>query len=172
MHDVLRKKFGPGITEDDEALFARADSMGVRHNGIRGKAVAEIFEAVSGDDLVDPVFVCGFPLDVSPLARKSNSDPRVADRFELYVCGREIANAFSELNDPVEQENRFLAQLEMKKAGRGGISRDGRRLRLRARARDASHGGSRHRNRPSRHAAYRFLFDKGSYFLSSSKALG
>lgn len=117
MHDVLRDKFGPEITEDDEALFARADSMGVRHNGIRGKAVTEIFEAVSGDDLVDPAFVCGFPLDVSPLARKSDSDPRVVDRFELYVCGREIANAFSELNDPVDQKNRFLAQMEMKKAG-------------------------------------------------------
>lgn len=117
MHDVLRDKFGPEITEDDGALFARADSMGVRHNGIRGKAVTEIFEAVSGDDLVDPAFVCGFPLDVSPLARKSDSDPRVVDRFELYVCGREIANAFSELNDPVDQKNRFLAQMEMKKAG-------------------------------------------------------
>ena len=117
MHDALGEKFGPEITADDRALFALADSMGVRHNGIRGKAITEIFEAVFGGDLVDPVFVFGFPLDVSPLARKNDADPRVADRFELYVCGREIANAFSELNDPADQKNRFLAQMDMKKAG-------------------------------------------------------
>ena len=117
IHEALEERFGPEITGDDRALFALADSMDVRHNGVRGKAVTEVFEAVSGEDLVDPAFVCGFPLDVSPLARKNDDDPRVADRFELYVCGREIANAFSELNDPADQKERFLAQMEMKKAG-------------------------------------------------------
>ena len=69
------------------------------------------------DTLVNPTFVYGFPLDVSPLARKNDDDPEVVDRFELYIYGREIANAFSELNDPIDQKQRFTDQVEMKKKG-------------------------------------------------------
>ena len=117
IYQALREKFGSEITEDDQFLFARADSMGINHNGIRGKALTEIFEALFEDSLVNPTFVYGFPLDVSPLARKNDDDPEVVDRFELYICGREIANAFSELNDPVDQKKRFTDQVEMKKKG-------------------------------------------------------
>ncbi len=117
IYQVLREKLGSKITEDDEFLFAKADSMGINHNGIRGKALTEIFEALFEDTLVNPTFVYGFPLDVSPLARKNDDDPEVVDRFELYIYGREIANAFSELNDPIDQKKRFTDQVEMKKKG-------------------------------------------------------
>ncbi len=117
IYEALREKFGSEITEDDQFLFGRADSMGINHNGIKGKALTEIFEALFEDSLVNPTFVYGFPLDVSPLARKNDDDPEVVDRFELYIYGREIANAFSELNDPIDQKKRFTDQVEMKEKG-------------------------------------------------------
>ncbi len=70
-----------------------------------------------GDKLVNPTFVYGFPLDISPLARKNDDDPDITDRFELFIYGREIANAFSELNDPIDQKDRFLKQLDLKEKG-------------------------------------------------------
>ncbi len=117
IYQALQEKFGSEITEDDQFLFAKADSMGISHNGIKGKALTEIFETLFEDTLVNPTFVYGFPLDVSPLARKNDDDPEVVDRFELYIYGREIANAFSELNDPIDQKKRFTDQVEMKKKG-------------------------------------------------------
>ena len=66
---------------------------------------------------MNPTFVYGFPLDVSPLARKNEDDPDITDRFELYIFGREIANAFSELNDPIDQKERFRSQLDLKLKG-------------------------------------------------------
>ncbi len=117
IYQALEEKFGSRITEDDEFLFKKADSMGISHNGIRGKALTEIFEAIMENSLVNPTFVYGFPIDVSPLARRSDDDPETVDRFELYIHGKEIANAFSELNDPIDQKRRFMDQLEMKKKG-------------------------------------------------------
>ena len=117
IYEALREKFGSEITEDDQFLFSKADSMGINHNGIKGKALTEIFETLFEDSLFDPTFVYGFPLDVSPLARKNDNDPDVVDRFELYIYGREIANAFSELNDPIDQKKRFADQVEMKEKG-------------------------------------------------------
>jgi lysyl-tRNA synthetase, class II len=76
-----------------------------------------VFEATAEDKLVQPTFLTQFPLAVSPLARKNDHDPAFCDRFELFVCGKEIANGFSELNDPDDQRARFLAQLAAKAAG-------------------------------------------------------
>jgi lysyl-tRNA synthetase, class II len=76
-----------------------------------------VFEATAEDKLVQPTFLTQFPLAVSPLARKNDSDPAFCDRFELFVCGKEIANGFSELNDPDDQRARFQAQLAAKAAG-------------------------------------------------------
>ena len=76
-----------------------------------------IFEATAEDKLVQPTFLTEFPLAVSPLARKNEADPSLCDRFELFVCGKEIANAFSELNDPTDQRERFVAQLRARDAG-------------------------------------------------------
>jgi lysyl-tRNA synthetase class 2 len=67
--------------------------------------------------LLQPIFVYGFPIDVSPLAKKNKDDPRLTERFELYIGTKEIANAFSELNDPIDQKNRFEQQLNEKSLG-------------------------------------------------------
>jgi len=82
-----------------------------------GKWLMEIFEKTAEDRLVQPTFVTLFPVEVSPLSRVNDRDPDVADRFELYVAGREIANGFSELNDPEDQAARFRRQLQDKAAG-------------------------------------------------------
>jgi lysyl-tRNA synthetase class 2 len=84
---------------------------GTQVDGLDGEKLAELFEAHVEGSLVQPTFVTQFPTAISPLARKNDADPRFTDRFELYVAGREIANGFSELNDPVDQEARFQAQL-------------------------------------------------------------
>ena len=115
--DSLKERLGAEILSDDKKLFDKADSLGIAHHGIRGKAITEIFEAISEDQLVNPTFVYGFPLDVSPLARKNEQDPDITDRFELYIFGREIANAFSELNDPIDQKERFEKQIDLKNQG-------------------------------------------------------
>ena len=82
-----------------------------------GKILMELFEHVAEEDLIEPIFITDFPLDVSPLSRKKDSDNTLVDRFELYIGGFEVANAFSELNDPLDQEQRFLNQLKEKEAG-------------------------------------------------------
>lgn len=82
-----------------------------------GKIQMELFELLVEDKLEQPTFITEFPAEVSPLARASDADPSVTDRFELYIAGKEIANGFSELNDPEDQAARFRAQLEARKAG-------------------------------------------------------
>src|SRR4029077_6366592 len=76
-----------------------------------------VFEATAEAKLVHPTFLTEFPLAVSPLARKNDDDCAFCDRFELFVCGKEIANGFSELNDPDDQRSRFVAQMRAKDAG-------------------------------------------------------
>lgn len=115
--ESLRGVIGDGVLNNDEALFKKAASLDIDHRGIRGKAIVEIFERLIGLDIINPTFVFGFPIDVSPLARKNSLDPTIADRFELYIAGREVANAFSELNDPIDQKERFLKQIELKSKG-------------------------------------------------------
>jgi len=82
-----------------------------------GKILLEIFEEVAESKFIQPTFVTHYPLEVSPLSRKNDRDPAIVDRFELLVCGREIANAFSELNDPIDQRERFIQQAKEKDAG-------------------------------------------------------
>lgn len=113
----LEKTLGGEFLADDSKLYEKAHSLGVDHKRIRGKAIVEIFEKLAAEELMNPAFVYGFPLDVSPLARKNEADPDITDRFELYITGREIANAFSELNDPIDQKERFRSQLDLKLKG-------------------------------------------------------
>jgi lysyl-tRNA synthetase class 2 len=82
-----------------------------------GELVGALFEKYVEHSLVQPTFVTEFPLELSPLARKNDARPEMTDRFELFVAGREIANAFSELNDPLDQKERFLAQVEARQRG-------------------------------------------------------
>jgi len=82
-----------------------------------GKLLVEVFEKLVEPQLIQPTFIMGYPLEVSPLARKSENSPALVDRFELYIGGRELANAFSELNDPADQRERFEKQAAARKAG-------------------------------------------------------
>ncbi len=82
-----------------------------------GKLLIEVFEKTAEHQLVDPTFITGYPAEVSPLARRSDADPFLTDRFEFFINGRELANGFSELNDPEDQAERFRAQVAQKKAG-------------------------------------------------------
>ncbi|MCK4509128.1 MAG: lysine--tRNA ligase, partial [Desulfuromonadales bacterium] len=82
-----------------------------------GKLLMEVFDAVVEPELWQPTFITQYPTEVSPLSRKNDQNPSVVDRFELFVVGRELANAFSELNDPDDQRERFVKQLVEKEAG-------------------------------------------------------
>jgi len=82
-----------------------------------GKLLIEIFEKTVEGELFEPTFITGYPAEVSPLARRADDDPWLTDRFEFFVAGRELANGFSELNDPEDQAERFRAQVEQKEAG-------------------------------------------------------
>ncbi|CAG0962671.1 partial lysyl-tRNA synthetase, class II, partial [Geobacteraceae bacterium] len=82
-----------------------------------GKLITEIFEEVAEAKLIQPTFITAYPTEVSPLSRKSDKDPEIVDRFEFFCAGREMANAFSELNDPVDQKERFLGQVAQKAKG-------------------------------------------------------
>ena len=82
-----------------------------------GKLQMEIFEACVEDRIEQPTFITQYPIEVSPLARRNDTDPSVTDRFEIFVMGTEIANGFSELNDPEDQAERFRQQVLAKEAG-------------------------------------------------------
>ena len=82
-----------------------------------GSLQLALFEAVAEEHLWNPTFIIDYPTEVSPLARASDNDPNITERFELFIAGREIANGFSELNDPEEQAERFKKQVEQKEAG-------------------------------------------------------
>ena len=106
---------------DEARLLEAAARYGVekpdRFRGRKGKLLAELFEAVGEERLVQPTFLHEFPTEISPLARQKPEDPEWADRFELYAGGIEIANGFSELNDPAEQAARFRRQMEERARG-------------------------------------------------------
>jgi lysyl-tRNA synthetase class 2 len=82
-----------------------------------GELLYECFDQRVEDKLIQPIFITDHPVEVSPLAKRKPSDPRLTERFELFVCRNEMANAFSELNDPIDQKQRFLRQAELRKAG-------------------------------------------------------
>jgi lysyl-tRNA synthetase class 2 len=119
--DLVREHAGVDVhpSQPIEELRAVCDKFGVPWEASwrTGKLVLEIYEKTTEANIVDPTFVCDYPRDVSPLARTHRDDPTMTERFELIVHGRELANAFSELNDPVEQLRRFEAQASLKQLG-------------------------------------------------------
>ncbi|MCA1665203.1 MAG: lysine--tRNA ligase, partial [Myxococcales bacterium] len=101
-----------------KAPFRRASIQElVGDSTLTGKALVDAFEQRVEASLVQPTFVTQHPIETSPLARRNDEDPRFTDRFELFICGREFANAFSELNDPIDQRGRFEAQVKAKAGG-------------------------------------------------------
>ena len=105
--------------EDRDLAYAYAQRIGLDLPADigYGKLITEIFEEVAEAKLIQPTFITAYPTEVSPLSRKSDKDPEIVDRFEFFCAGREMANAFSELNDPVDQKERFLAQVAQKDKG-------------------------------------------------------
>ena len=107
------------ITDDAEAVAA-AQSVGVDMSKVEptwGHALYECFDQKVEEKMVQPTFITMHPVDISPLAKRSPSDPRLTERFELFVCRSEMGNAFSELNDPIDQKQRFQKQVEMRARG-------------------------------------------------------
>ena len=106
------------LTDPGRAIaFARKTGCDVKETDPPGKILMAVFDELVEKKLVQPTFVTHYPVAVSPLSRRSGADPDIVDRFELYISGREIANAFSELNDPADQRERFLAQIRQREAG-------------------------------------------------------
>jgi lysyl-tRNA synthetase class 2 len=117
--EALRQQGLSGDLRDKRFLSGKLDELKVDHAGEHGWGSLQLmlFEALAEKHLVQPTFVTDFPAEVSPLARRRDSDPELADRFELFIDTKEIANGFSELNDPEDQAQRFLEQVKAKEAG-------------------------------------------------------
>jgi lysyl-tRNA synthetase class 2 len=109
----------PQVVRDREALvqLALAEGVTLRAGEGYGRALTKLFDLKVEARLQQPTFITGYPLETSPLSRKNEADPELVDRFELFIAGREMANAFSELNDPQDQRQRFEAQLSAHEAG-------------------------------------------------------
>lgn len=121
MTEIVSGVLGETVTMDTpvEELAAHAKKHGieVKSDWGPGKIIAEIYDEIGEDSIVNPTFVCDYPVEVSPLAKRNEEDPRLTHRFELVIAGHEYANAFSELNDPVDQAERFARQMEEKAEG-------------------------------------------------------
>lgn len=115
--DVLGKQVTIDTPVDELAAAAREKGLEIKPEWTAGKIIAEIYDELGEDTIVNPTFVCDYPIEVSPLAKRFEDDPRLTHRFELVIAGHEYANAFSELNDPVDQAERFAAQMAEKAGG-------------------------------------------------------
>jgi len=108
-----------GVLDKKESALSWATQLGLKfkENETLGKILFKTFEEIVERQLNQPTFITDYPTDVSPLARKKEDDPDLTDRFELFIAGREIANAFSEINNPLDQRERFLAQIQEREKG-------------------------------------------------------
>ncbi len=123
MHEAVKQYTGldfMAVTDDAEAV-ALAGSIGVElpetADKTWGNALYEVFDQRVEEKLIQPTFITMHPVDVSPLAKRSPKDPRLTERFELFICHSEMGNAFSELNDPIDQRQRFQKQVELRDKG-------------------------------------------------------
>jgi len=109
----------PEALADREALLSFAAGKGIKvtKTGKLGKVITKVFDALVEPHLIQPTFIVGYPAEVSPLSRRNDEHPELTDRFELFIAGKEIANGFSELNDPQDQKQRFIDQASGREAG-------------------------------------------------------
>ena len=121
MAEVVSRALGEDVSLDTPvgrlSELCTLHGVEVQEAWTAGKLLAELYDEVGEPTIVNPTFVCEYPVEVSPLAKRLESDPRLTDRFELVIAGHEYANAFSELNDPVDQAERFRRQMEEKTGG-------------------------------------------------------
>ena len=117
--EAIRREGVEGDLRDRRFLSQKLDTLGIQHGKEHGWGALQLmlFEALAEKHLLQPTFVTDFPAEVSPLSRRRDADPEVADRFELFIDAKEVANGFSELNDPQDQAARFLEQAKQKEAG-------------------------------------------------------
>ena len=102
---------------DAAAEFARSKDIVLSKTDGLGKILAKIFDQLVEPTLINPTFIYGYPTEISPLSRRNDQNPTITDRFELFIAGKEIANAFTELNDPVDQRERFMDQVALRESG-------------------------------------------------------
>ncbi|GAE28009.1 lysyl-tRNA synthetase [Halalkalibacter wakoensis JCM 9140] len=121
MVDAIKEKTGVDfwkeMSDEEARAIAKEHNVYVKETMTFGHVVNEFFEQFVEEDLIQPTFIYGHPLAISPLAKKNPEDPRFTDRFELFIVGREHANAFTELNDPIDQRERFEQQLVEREQG-------------------------------------------------------
>ncbi len=122
MIDAIKEVTGVDFDqiETDEQAQKVAKELNVELDELkltRGDIISQVFEAKVEETLIQPTFICDYPVEVSPLTKRKPSDPRLTERFELFIGGREYANAYSELNDPIDQYERFKKQVEAREAG-------------------------------------------------------
>ena len=119
--EALEKLGGldPRLLNDRDGLLGFAREKGIKLNktGRLGKIITKLFDVLVEPQLIQPTFITGYPVEVSPLSRRSDTEPGITDRFELFIAGYEIANGFSELNDPEDQNDRFQQQVADREAG-------------------------------------------------------
>ncbi len=119
MSEAIRGQGVAGDLRDRAMLASKLTALGVDYSTNQGWGALQLmlFEALAEKHLIQPTFITEFPAEVSPLARRNDRDPGIADRFELFIDAKEIANGFSELNDPEEQSERFREQAKLKDSG-------------------------------------------------------
>ncbi len=121
MVDAVKKytgaDFGACANDEEAKELAKTIHIEVSEDDTKGSLLAEAFEMFVEDKLVQPTFILDYPVEVSPLAKKKASEPWLTERFEVFMTAREMGNAFSELNDPIDQKARFEAQMEMREKG-------------------------------------------------------
>ena len=117
------KKYAPDLAQENFndaknlLRLIRANGENAKETDTIGSLQLKLFEAAAESKLIQPTFIVSYPAETSPLSRRNDKNPAVCDRFELFIAGREIANGFSELNDPEDQAERFLEQVRQKDAG-------------------------------------------------------
>jgi len=120
MTDAIKQFTGfdiAGKTEEELREAAQNMGVGVDASMGKGKLIDEIFGAKCEGNFIQPTFITDYPIEMSPLCKTHRDNPELTERFELMVCGKEIANAYSELNDPIDQRNRFEAQMQLANRG-------------------------------------------------------
>lgn len=122
MTDLIKEKCGIDFKGNNYSLeeaieLAKAHDIKVEKHFTVGHIINEFFEKYCEEDLIEPTFLMGHPIEISPLTKEDPSDPRFVQRFELYICGTEYANAYTELNNPIEQRKRFEEELKQREAG-------------------------------------------------------